>query len=171
MNPKDVKKFTGKNHTGHDSTAPYPVSRMAPSFELVDLAREIAKADAQIQQHLNGKLAVIAEQIRQLQQQAKTLLESAKTDQQLHRAKCNFQRMPGKIYHLYQKPDNSLYFSMLSPQEWGNGCPHTYQGSYRLEADMSWSKIESTNAESATEKPAADTINALLNNLPDIDKL
>jgi len=131
-----------ENHQGPDRTAPYPVSRMAPSFDIVDLAKEIAQADDQIAQHTNGKLRVIAEQIKHLQKQAKDILEHAQNDQTLHRAKCNFKRKPGEIYHLYKKRDDSLYFSMLSPQEWGSSAPHSYEGSYRLEADMSWTSVD-----------------------------
>lgn len=138
----DLKKHNGNNHNGPDNTAPYPVSRMAPSFELVDLAKEIAGADEQINQHLSGKLRVIAEQIKQLQGQAKNILELAQRDQLLHRAKCNFKRLPGKIYHLYKKSNDEYYFSMLSPDEWGKNCPHDYQGSFRLEADLSWTNCE-----------------------------
>lgn len=32
-------------HQGADRSAPYPVSRLAPSFGLVELAREIEQAD------------------------------------------------------------------------------------------------------------------------------
>lgn len=152
MSKTDLTKHQGINHEGPDHSAPYPVSRMAPSFDIVDLAKEIAQADAQIGQHLNGKLKVIAEQIRLLQNQAREILDSAHRDQELHRAKCNFKRIPGRIYHLYQKPDEELYFSMLSPQEWGQRCPHDYLGSFRLEADMSWTASEDIKAHDSEEK-------------------
>ena len=32
--------------------------------------------------------------------------------------------------------------NLLSQQEWGSSCPHEFLGSYRLEADMSWTKAE-----------------------------
>lgn len=130
------------NHEGPDNTAPYAVSRMAPAFELVDLAREIATADEALAQNLNGKLTVIAEQIRHLQEQAKHILDDAHKNQQLHRATCQFKRIPGKIYHLYEKPSNERYFSMLAPEEWGSSSPHKFVGSFRLETDMSWTSTE-----------------------------
>ena len=57
-------------------------------------------------------------------------------------ASCNFQRRPGKIYHLYEKQDGVPFFSMLSPKEWGGNHPNTYLDSYRLEYDMSWTELE-----------------------------
>jgi len=156
-----MKKNNLSTHQGPDRTAPYPVSRMAPSFDIVDLAKEIAQADEQIAQHTNGKLRVIAEQIKQLQKKAKEILEHAQHDQTLHRAKCNFKRKPGDIYHLYKKPDDSLYFSMLSPQEWGCSAPHSYEGSYRLEADMSWTAVD--------EISVVDEKNGMLESLLTLD--
>lgn len=138
----DLKKHEGADrHEGPDHASPYPVSRLAPAIELVDLAKEIAKADTMLNTRASAKLKVIADQMKALQAEARTVLEETQRDQDLHRAQCNFQRQPGKLYHLYRKPDGSLYFSMLSPQDWGTP-PHEFQGSYRLEADMSWTPAD-----------------------------
>jgi len=67
---------------------------------------------------------------------------TAKRDAQLHHAACNFTKIPGKVYHLYEKIDETCYFSMLSPQEWGGSCPHKHLGSYQLEYDQSWTPLE-----------------------------
>lgn len=136
-----------------DHSAAYPVSRMAPPFELVDLAKEISQADTTLATHASGKLRLIANQIKVLQDEARQLLEQTQRDQQLHRAQCNFKRQPGKTYHLYQKANGTNYFSMLAPGEWGDKPPHTFIGSYQLELDMSWTPIEELNRENAeTEK-------------------
>ena len=60
-----------RKHTGSDSTSPYPVSSLSPSFELVDLAKQISEADAMINTRVSAKLRVIADQIRALQAEAK----------------------------------------------------------------------------------------------------
>ncbi len=129
-------------HQGPDHSAPYPVSRLAPGFELVDLAREIEAADATLASHATGKLKLIAEQIRQLQDAARAILQETRRSQELHRAACNFRRQPGRIYHLYRKPDGSTYFSMLAPEDWSGRPPHDFLGSWRLENDMSWSPAD-----------------------------
>ena len=67
---------------------------------------------------------------------------TAKRDAQLHHAACNFSKVPGHIYHLYEKEDETCFFSMLSPEEWGSSCPHHHLGSYRLEYDHSWTPLE-----------------------------
>lgn len=133
-------------HHGSAATTPYPASRLAPAYGLVDMAHEISIADQQIQNRTNAKLQVIAEQIRNLQQQAQTILETARQDQTLHQAQCNFTRRAGETYHLYQRTNGQHYFSMLSPEDWGSQPPHTYIGSYRLENDMSWTDLADEKA-------------------------
>lgn len=137
-----AKKYTGKNHRGSASTSPYPVSRLAPNMELVQIAEQIAESGVVLNTRVNAKMQVIAKQIRMLQDEARKVLEEAQQDMQLHQAACNFKRQPGKIYHLYRKSDGSLYFSMLSPADWRGAMPHEYAGSYRLENDMGWTPVE-----------------------------
>jgi len=129
-------------HEGPDHSAPYPVSRMAPAIELVDLAKEIAQADTQLANRASAKLDVIAAQIRALQEAARQVLEQTRHDQQLHRAQCNFKRIPGRVYHLYEKSDGTHLFSMLAPDEWRGAAPYRFIASYRLENDMSWTPAE-----------------------------
>ena len=137
---KEFKKHEGKGelHQGSARSAPYPVSRLGASVDLVDLAQQIDQADSHINTRLSSKLQLIADQIRHLQDEARAVMEDAKRDQDLHRAQCSFKRIPGKIYHLYRRDDESIYFSMLGPKDWGGKPVHRFIGSYRLENDMSW---------------------------------
>ena len=131
-----------ERHEGPSRTSPYPVSRLSAPIDLVDTAREIQEADQAINNRTSSKLTVIADQIRALQEQAREVLEESQRDMDLHRARCNFTRRPGSIYHLYEREDGELYFSMLAPEDWQKGPPHAYKGSYRLEADLSWTPFE-----------------------------
>ncbi|NUP07000.1 MAG: DUF2452 domain-containing protein [Polyangiaceae bacterium] len=120
----------------------YPLSRLAPRIELVDVAREIQEADRMLGSVVSGQLEVIAEQIRNLQARARGILERAELASQLHRAQCNFKKRPGHVYHLYRRAAGDAYLSMLSPNEWAGAPPHAYEGSYRLELDMSWTRMD-----------------------------
>lgn len=142
MGDDDHVRYEGGKHEGPEHASPYPVSRLAPPMSLVDAAREIQKADETIRQHVDGKLRVIAEQMRALRDQAQAIVDEARRDAELHRAVCRFPKRPGHVYHLYRKPDGSTYFSMLSPDEWGGSPPHEPAGSYRLEADLSWTEVK-----------------------------
>lgn len=139
--------------------------RHADSLDLVHLAESVMKADQFVRATTGGKLMVIVDQIRALQEkvvkqllaavycvfsvQAREILITAKRDAQLHHAACNFTKVPGKTYHLYEREDETCYFSMLSPQEWGKGCPHKHVGSYRLEYDHSWTPLEEAERRSS----------------------
>jgi len=122
--------------SGHAS--PYPLSRLAPRFDLVSMAEEIQAADSMLAAVAGAELESIAEQIRALRMRAGQVLERARRDAALHRARCRFRKQPGRIYHLYREPSGQPYFSLLSPDDWQGRPPHPYEGSYRLELDLSW---------------------------------
>ena len=127
---------------------PDRVSKIHNPQDLVELASFVQTADNYTKSVVGGKLEQISEQIKHLQRQAHEVLASAKRDVELNHAKCNFKRIPGKLYHLYRKAgadegcEGTTYFSMLSPKEWGSRQPDTYVDSYRLEYDMSWTLQE-----------------------------
>lgn len=121
----------------HTRAIPYPTSRLAAPIDLVDMAREIEKADQALGLVVGAKLEVIRDQMRTLKEQARQLLEEARLSARLQRAKCNFKKIPGKIYHLYRRQDGELYFSMISPDEWRGSPPHAFEGSYKVEIDLS----------------------------------
>lgn len=137
MSDEKKARYEGPAHA-----APYGLSRLAPSYDLVDVAAQIQKADETLATMAGGKLAVIAEQIQKLQEQARALLERARRDAELHRARCRFEKKPGGVYHLYRKQDGELWFSLLAPDEWTRPQPQTFEGSYRLELDMSFTRID-----------------------------
>jgi hypothetical protein len=134
------------------STSPYPLSRLSAPHDLVDVAREIQNADTTLGGVTVAKLRVIAEQIRALQESARKVLDDARQASDLHRAKCSFKKRPGAIYHLYRKGDGSLYWSMLSPEDWGTP-PDAFEGSYRLEVDMTWTPASETESRDTLEEP------------------
>ncbi|MCH9682245.1 MAG: DUF2452 domain-containing protein [Deltaproteobacteria bacterium] len=133
-----LARHSGPRHPGPARSSPYPVSRLAPAHDLVDTARQIAEADQIIGTVVHGKLQVIAEQIRTLQEQARRIMTEARDNASLHRASCQFQKRVGHTYHLYERPNGTSYLSMLGPDDWRGDPPHTFSGSFRLEADMSW---------------------------------
>ena len=129
-----------EKHEGPAHASPYGLSTLAPAIRLVDVAAEIAEADQMLGAVASSKLETIAKQIRALQEEARSVLEKTKKSLDLHRAECRFTRRPGHVYHLYQKGER-LSWSMIGPDEWRGDPPHDYLGSYRLEADQSWTLI------------------------------
>lgn len=134
-------------YQGPARSAPYPLSRMAPAYDLVNVAAQIQSADQALATITGGKLGLIAEQIAQLQDQARVLLEKARRDAELHHVKCQFEKKPGGVYHLYRKDDDGqLWFSRLAPDEWTRPQPQTFEGTYRLELDMSFTRLDTSEA-------------------------
>lgn len=126
----------------------YPVSRLAPKFEPVDQLAVVEEAKKMLGAVATGKLQLIVEQINFLKKQAKTIIEEAEINLMLHKASCSFEKRVGHTYHLYERQDGTVYFSMISPEEWNNNPPHVFRGSYRLESDMSWSSGDSVDEDS-----------------------
>ena len=157
MNKKSGNKPL--RHEGPDHSAPYPVSRLSPEFSLVDLAREIEQAEQMVNSTSHAKLRIIADQVLALKQKARDILEETQLNQSLHRAECQFKKIPGKTYHLYCKPGQQLYFSMLSPADWNQQPPDEYQGAYILQADMSW------KPQAQDDSAAEQSIEGLLDSL------
>lgn len=89
-----------------------------------------------------NKLDVIGDQIRFLQQQALSILKEATEDSYLHTVPCNFVKIPGNIYHLYQRESGEKLWSLISPTEFGPDKKLTHLGSYRLEIDRSFTSID-----------------------------
>lgn len=131
---------------GPHAASPYPLSRLSARHDLIDVAREIQLADAALGAVAGAQLETIVRQIRALQRDAARVLEQTRRDAELHRATCRFKKIPGKVYHLYQRPDGERYFSLLSCADWNDAPPHAYEGSFRLEADMRWTPLNEVAA-------------------------
>ncbi|XP_041350255.1 uncharacterized protein C1orf50 homolog [Gigantopelta aegis] len=126
----------------------YQTNKTSDPMDLVELARQVQKADEFTRANAGSKLTVIADQIRYLQEQARKVLEEAKRNAMLHHTACNLVKKLGQIYYLYERDSGQKYFSILSPQEWGPSCPHEFIGGFRLECDQSWTPLQDIDSRS-----------------------
>lgn len=147
MSENDKNTSKPSLHRGAAHASPYPLSRLSANFDLVDIAREIEQADHMINTTSHAKLRLIADQMLRLKEQARTILQDTRQNQALHRADCQFRKIPGKTYHLYRRKNAGLYFSMLSPDDWKQQPTDKFEGSYTLQADMSWKAVDDTEDE------------------------
>lgn len=146
MSEERPRHVSPLHHQGPAHSSPYPVSRLGAPIDLVETAKEIQRADAVLATTTGDKLRQIAEQMRALQEQARQVLARAQRDAQLHRADCRFRKLVGKSYHVYERENGTRYFSMLTPQDWGGAPPHRFVGSYRYEADQSFTPTDEVAA-------------------------
>nr|XP_030723041.1 uncharacterized protein C1orf50 homolog isoform X2 [Globicephala melas] len=84
-----------------------------------------------------------------LAEQVQKVLEDARRDADLHHVACNIVKKPGNIYYLYKRESGQRYFSIISPKEWGTGCPHDFLGAYKLQHDLSWTPYEDAEKQDA----------------------
>lgn len=84
--------------------------------DIISLAHQIQTADVSIRNGATGKLTMILDQIKFLQAQAQKILEESENSMNLHKAACNFRKVPGNVYHLFQRESGQNYLSMLSPE-------------------------------------------------------
>jgi len=136
------QKYSGDNFRGADHASPYPVSRLGAPVSLVDMARVIESASAKVALRTNAQLEVIVEQMKELQERARAIIEQASRDVDLIHAECRFHRVAGRVYHLYERPDGRRFFSMLGPEDYGGAGPTGFVASFRYEHDESWTRLD-----------------------------
>ena len=146
MTDRDDNKYSGDNFSGADHASPYPVSRLGAPISLVDSARIIEAASSKVALRTNAQLEVIVEQMKALQERARAIIEQASRDVDLIHAECRFHRVPGQIYHLFERGDGHRYFSMIGPDEFGGSVPRGFVASYRYEHDESWTRLDEMDA-------------------------
>ncbi|XP_077567868.1 uncharacterized protein C1orf50 homolog [Stigmatopora nigra] len=140
---------SSKTPGGLELVNSYATTKVGDPMDLVALATQLQKGDDFIKANTCNKLSIIADQIRYLQGVAKNVLEEAKRDTELHHAACNVVKKTGNIYYLYQQSSGQKYFSIISPKEWGQNCPHLFVGAFKLQHDMSWTPEDEVDKKDA----------------------
>lgn len=108
-----------------------------PNLEELDRHKVVTA----IQKNSNNysKLKVLFKQMENIKNEINEIVnESIQTDA-LNEIKCNFKKKPGNTYYLYQKPNGTLFFSILSPEEWGEN-KNIYKESYYYDYDLTFQK-------------------------------
>jgi hypothetical protein len=125
---------------------------------------QLKDSESHVKNTAYNKLDVIAEQIKFLQSQAKQILEKSSMDTKLHSIPCNFIKSPGNTYHLYERSSGEKFWSMVSPQEFGSSNKNEYLGSWRLENDKSYTKVDEIDEFTERRRFAE----ALMNNVQNV---
>lgn len=78
-------------------------------------------------------------QIHTLANQAKELQQRVEVSERIYEAQINFEPIPGKTYHVYEKEDGATMLSLVSPDEWGRKKPFKkYISTVQMLADHTW---------------------------------
>lgn len=106
-----------------------------PNLELLEQDK-IIKA---VQRNSNNysKLKILFKQMQNIKNEIEEVIKESVETENLEKIKCNFKKIPGKNYFLYQKPNNEFFFSMLSPKEWNSKnlfiCEYFYDYDHTLQ--------------------------------------
>ena len=84
-----------------------------------------------------AKLKVLFKQLENIKREIEEVINESVESQNLDMVKCNFKKIPGKTYYLYQKKDE-MFFSMLSPNEWNT--KNLFLGEYYYDFDLTFQK-------------------------------
>jgi hypothetical protein len=86
-----------------------------------------------------AKLKVLFKQMENIKKEIEEVINESIESQNLDSVKCNFKKIPGNSYFLYQEPEKELFFSILNPKEWKT--KNIFMGEYYYDYDLSFNKI------------------------------
>ena len=73
----------------------------------------------------------------EIKDEYKKLLEEFKWNDLLYSSDFRFEPIKGHTYHLYQREDETLFLSLIGPDEWNM----IFIGSFEMGSDDKWNKI------------------------------
>ncbi|QSS97053.1 DUF2452 domain-containing protein [Psychroflexus sp. ALD_RP9] len=127
----DQVVFNSETEKYEASILPYGTNSSAPKITPNDLTgwknSNVAKVNHQINTEYEN-----------LKSQFEDLMDKFKYNNLIYSAKFNFEPIVGQIYHLYRDKNEDLFLSLISPSE----CSFNYQGSFKLNEDKLWIKVE-----------------------------
>lgn len=128
-------------HEGPPQATPYPQSRLSPPITPHSLSTVAETSISTVKMSLEGKLKIVTDQIKHLQKLGENLIMEAQSNIEMHNIPCSIAKKPGDVLHLYTREDGSQFLSIISPGEWGGMFTLSYLGTFKLEHDMSWTRL------------------------------
>ncbi len=135
-NPINLDKITDTPHL-----LPYAHHVGSAIIKPIDKGRTRGVAMKAMFQQTENQLHQIKEQVETLIRQAQAIHDRISISEKIYKADCGFKPVPGYIYFLYQKKDETWTISMVSPPEWGSKLPYTFVAEVELLADHTWKII------------------------------
>lgn len=117
------------------SILPYGTNSSAPKITPTDLTGWKNSNISKVNHQINTEY-------EHLKRQYEDLMAKFKYNNLIYSAKFNFEPIVGEIYHLYKDQKDALFLSLISPEE----CRFNFQGSFKLNEDKIWLKVNSEEA-------------------------
>jgi len=140
VNPIDKDKVAENPHL-----LPYAHTVGGAVIKPIDKGRTKGIAVQAMYEQTETQLDQIREQVNLLYEQAQEIHHRVKISEKIYKADCGFKPIIGKIYHLYQKKDETFVLSLVGPREWGKNPPYKFVSTVKMFADHTWEIMEKSN--------------------------
>jgi hypothetical protein len=137
FNPIDPKKVAL-----NPGTLPYAHHAGSAIIKPLDKGKIKGNAMAAMYEQTDRQLDQIREQVDLLVKQAQQIKDRMLYSEWIYKAECGFKPLIGHIYHLYQKPNDSYFLSMVGPKDWGRSSKFEFVVTAKLLSDHTWDILE-----------------------------
>ena len=127
----DLVVFNEETQKYDAALKPYGTSASSPVIKPTNTATWTADGVRRVNKILKGKFD-------EVKKEYELLMEKFKYNDLLYNAKFGFEPIIGETYHLYKNKKRELYLSIIEPNQWNL----EHQGSFRLNSDKMWEKVE-----------------------------
>ena len=110
---------------------PYGDHVGAPAIRTTDISSYKQKNLIKTTHYFEARYEEIKEEYRKL-------LEAYEWNKLVYNSEFRFEPIKGHTYHLYQQKDETLFLSLIAPDEWNQ----VYVGSFRMDSDDKWTKVD-----------------------------
>lgn len=121
---------------------PYGTNVGAPQIQLPNNGTWKSSQIYKANKHLKAKYEAIKAEYEEL-------LKIMEYNELVTNAKFTFEPLIGEVYHLYNNAKEEPFLSIIDP----NSCNFEYLGSFRLNSDYLWEKVEQQSSNNLLSQP------------------
>ena len=130
----DLVVFNEENQQYDAALKPYGTSASSPVIKPLNTASWKNDGIHRVNKQLKSKFD-------EVKKEYEALMEKFQYNDLIYNSKFSFEPIFGENYHLYNNKNNEPFLSIIAPDQ----CSFEYLGSFRLNTDKMWEKIESTS--------------------------
>ena len=134
LNYEEIIMKKPDNVSDNPLTTTFGTNVSAPAITLPDIEGFKSGEGARARLKLKAKL-------EELQAEYVQLMEQAEHNDLLYSAEIRFVPSMGKAYDLYQRDDESVFLSMVRPEEWGPNYRFNHVGTFKQLTSSLWEKV------------------------------
>lgn len=134
----DLVVFNEESQQYDASLKPYGTSASSPVIKPLNTASWKNDGIQRVNKQFKSKFD-------EVKQQYEDLMQKFQYNDLVYNAKFSFEPNIGEIYHLYKNKKDESFLSIIAPEQ----CSFQHLGSFRLNSDKMWEKVESVSKKEA----------------------